>query len=120
MNSVRCSAGISNAAVPHPGSRLNIDPLWFNPPLQEVSVEFENLLVSPVVRRKSMIPPRSRVRFFAKRAVIAVTAFVDDFCEKWRTRLGPNRKSGARMLRGNARDVGSLPSSAWDSRMDVE
>ena len=56
---------------------------------------------------------RCRVRYFTDGAVIGSRSFVDDACASSRWRFGPQRKSGARKMKGNA---SALAGTIWSLR----
>ncbi|MGL4400219.1 MAG: hypothetical protein ACRCXD_10150, partial [Luteolibacter sp.] len=62
---------------------------------------------------------RWKVRYFADGAVIGSRTFVDDYFAQCRDRFGPQRKTGARKLRGNAAGAAGVLWSLRDLRADV-
>jgi hypothetical protein len=62
---------------------------------------------------------RFRVRYFTDGAVIGSRAFVDEVFREARGRFGPNRKTGARRLRGAGSAAAGMIWSARDLRKDV-
>jgi hypothetical protein len=63
---------------------------------------------------------RCRVRYFSDGAVIGSRAFVDGVFRDSRERFGPQRKDGARKLRGSGSAAGELIWSARDLRQGIE
>jgi REP element-mobilizing transposase RayT len=62
---------------------------------------------------------RFRVRYFTDGAVIGSRAFVDEVFRDSRERFGPNRKTGARKLRGAGSAAAGMIWSARDLRKEI-
>lgn len=63
---------------------------------------------------------RYRVRYFTDGAVIGSREFVDEVFHKARERFGPQRKKGARRLRGAGKAAAGMIWSARDLRKEVD
>jgi hypothetical protein len=62
---------------------------------------------------------RFRVRYFTDGAAIGSRAFVDEVFRDSRERFGPNRKTGARKLRGAGSAAAGMIWSARDLRKEI-
>ena len=85
---------------------------------QKVAAEMERLEAGRDVALRQML--RWKVRYFTDGAAVGSRAFVDGLFEQCRGRFGPQRKSGARKMRGTAASAASLLWSARDLRLGIE
>jgi REP element-mobilizing transposase RayT len=83
----------------------------------EVATELAQLSRGKNVALGKML--RFRVRYFTDGAVIGSRAFVEEVFQNSRERFGPNRKTGARKLRGAGSAAAGMIWSARDLRKEI-
>ena len=83
----------------------------------EVNAEIATLEQGRDVALSKML--RHRIRYFTDGAVIGSRTFVDELFHSARGRFGPQRKNGARKLRGNGSAAAGLLWSARDLRLRI-